>query len=696
MTNNAPNPAPKVLPTLGNVHRAYTRSRTLSRSRSAFTRVGKIALCGVLTSFLASQIMANASELPPLIPREILFGNPEKASPKLSPDGAKFAWLAPDSKNVLQVWVQTVGKDDAKIVTQDPKRGIRMYEWGQNSQVILFMQDKDGDENYHVNGVDLATGSIRDFTPGENLRAGIDATDPKFPDEILISHNGRNPAVFDVFRLNIKTGDTKQVAQNPGDVIGWGIDPEFRVRAAQVPTPDGGMTIRVRDDENSPWRDWIKGAPEDSLTLGFMGFTADGKGAYLLSSIGRDTAAILKKDIASGKEEIVAASDQVDASFAFVHPTKHIVQAVAFEPGRRRWQIIDPSIKPDFDAIAKLHTGDFSIINRNTADDKWLVAFEDDRGPIRYYAWDRPTQKATFLFTQKPKLEGLALSEMKPISFSTRDGLTIHGYLTLPTGLEPRNLPTVLLVHGGPWARDGWGYDPSTQWLANRGYAVLQVNYRGSTGYGKSFINAANKQWGRAMHDDLLDAKKWAVDQGFADPNKVAVFGGSYGGYAALAAVTITPTDFTCAVDIVGPSNLRTLVQSIPPYWKPMRVIFDTRMGNIDDPADAELIKAASPLFKADKIVRPLLIGQGANDPRVKQAESEQIVSAIEKAGGKVTYVLYPDEGHGFARPENSIDFNARSEKFLADHLGGRFEPLPDGERNAGSTAVVREIGSNQ
>ncbi len=556
------------------------------------------------------------------------------------------------------------------------------------------MQDKDGDENYHVHGVDLGTGSIRDFTPGANVRAQIESTDPKFPDEILLSHNERNATVFDVYRLNIKNGESKRVAENPGNVIGWGTDAEFRVRAAQVPTPDGGVVIRIRDDEESPWRDWVSGGPEDSLTLAFLGFTADGKGAFLLSAIGRDTAAVIQKDIASGKEQVIAAAEDVDASSVMIHPTKHIVQAVAFEPGRRRWEVVDPTIKDDFAALAKVHHGDFSVINRNTADDKWLVAFDDDRGPVRFYAWDRAPKKETFLFSSRPKLEGLKLAEMKPVSFSARDGLTVHGYLTLPVGVEPRNLPTVLFVHGGPWARDSWGYDAIAQWLANRGYAVLQVNYRGSTGYGKGFLNAANKQWGKTMHDDLIDAKKWAVAQGFADPDKVAVFGGSYGGYAALAAVTITPTDFACAVDIVGPSNLKTLVESIPPYWKPMRVIFDTRMGNIDDPADAELIKAASPLHKADKIVRPLLIGQGANDQRVKQAESEQIVAAIEKAGGKVTYVLYPDEGHGFARPENSIDFNARAEKFLADHLGGRSEPIPDGDRNPGSTAVVREIGA--
>ncbi len=657
-------------------------------ARSFLTGVG---LAVVVSSCLVRP-MTSRAELPPLIPREVLFGNPEKVSPKLSPDGTKLAWIAPDDRNVLQVWVKTVGGDDDKVVTQDKKRGIRQFSWAENSKVLLYLQDKDGDENWHVHGVSLDTGSIRDFTPDEKVQARITATDPKFPDEILVSLNKRNPALHDVYRLNINTGEMTLTTENPGDVIGYGADADMTIRAAQAATPDGGMIVRIRDDEKSEWRDWIKAGPEDALTLGVIDFTADGKAVYLLSAVGRDTAAVIKKDVATGEEEVVAASDQVDAGGVMVHPTKHVVQAVAFAPGRRKWEVIDPSIKADFEGIAKLHRGDFSVVNRDTEDKTWLVAFTDDQGPVSYYAWDREAGKGTFLFVHQPKLEGLSLAPMKPIEFQARDGLTIHGYLTLPVGVAPKNLPTVLLVHGGPWARDSWGFNPNAQWLANRGYACLQVNYRGSTGYGKGFINAGNRQWGKSMHDDLIDAKRWAIAQGFADPEKVAVMGGSYGGYAALASVTFTPKEFACAVDIVGPSNLRTLIQTIPPYWKPMRSQFDARVGNIDDPADADLIKAASPLFKADQIERPLLIGQGANDPRVKLAESEQIVDAISKSGGRVTYVLYPDEGHGFARPENSIDFNARAEKFLAETLGGRVEPL-EGETYPGSTAVVKEVG---
>ena len=430
--------------------------------------------------------------------------------------------------------------------------------------------------------------------------------------------------------------------------------------------------------------------PEEILN--FLDFTLDGASAYLISSVGNDTARVIQKNIATGAETVIAVSPEVDAGSVLIHPRKHVVQAVAFAPGRETWTVVDPTVKGDFDAITKLSDGDFHVIGRDSKDAAWLVAFTTDRGPIRYYAWDRASKKGTFLFVHQPKLEGLALAEMKPVVIKSRDGLNLNSYLTLPVGVPAKNLPMVLFVHGGPWGRDTWGYNSSAQWLANRGYACLQVNFRASTGYGKKFLNAGNKQWGLKMHDDLLDAVDWAVKQGYADPKRVAIMGGSYGGYAALAAVTFTPEKFACSVDIVGPSNLKTLIGSILPYWKPMRATFDVRMGNVDDPKDAELVKNASPLFKADKIVRPLLIGQGANDPRVNQKESEQIVEAIEKNKGKVTYVLYPDEGHGFARPENRIDFNARAEHFLADCLGGRFEPMA-GEKIPGSTAVVRVVG---
>jgi dipeptidyl aminopeptidase/acylaminoacyl peptidase len=621
----------------------------------------------------------------------VLFDNPERASPQLSPDGKRLAWVAPDKKNVLQVWVKTIGKEDDKIVTADKKRGIRQYFWAQDNKTLLYAQDNDGDENFHFYGVDLESGNVRDYTPFQGIRAIPVDMDRNFPDEALVSMNLRNRQLFDVYRIALSTGATVLDTENPGDVAGWAADAKFQVRAAQAQLPDGGTEIRIRTDAKSPWKSWIKVGPEEILN--FVGFTKDGKSAYLVSSIGSDTARVIEKNIETGIEKVIASSPVVDAEEVQIHPDTKAIEAVQFAPGRASWTVIDPAVKADFDGIAKLFDGDFQVTNRDRADQTWLVAFTSDKVGVRWYSWNRKEKKGTFLLSARPKIEKYTLADMKPVTIKSRDGLNLYSYLTLPAGVPAKSLPMVLFVHGGPWARDTWGFNSYAQWLANRGYAVLQVNFRSSTGYGKKFLNAGNKQWGLKMHDDLLDAVDWAVKQGFADPKKVAIMGGSYGGYATLAGLTFTPEKFACGVDIVGPSNLKTLIGSIPPYWKPIRATFDVRMGNVDDPKDAELVKNASPLFKADKIVKPLLIGQGANDPRVKQAESEQIVEAIEKNKGKVTYILYPDEGHGFARPENRMDFNARSEAFLGKCLGGRVEPM-SGDKLPGSTAVVRVVGN--
>ena len=648
-----------------------------------FVRLAALAAMLVVPGVLSG-------ELPPIISRDVLFGNPERTQPRLSPDGQRLAWIAPDKKNVLQVWVKTLGKDDDKMVTADKKRGIRQFFWAQNNKTLLYVQDNDGDENFHVYGVDLPSGNVRDYTPFQGVRASVADINQDFPDEILLEMNLRNRQAMDIHRLNLSTGAVTLDTENPGDVAGWGADAKFQVRAAQVQTPDGGTEIRVRDDAKSPWKTLLKVGPDEILE--FEDFSLDGKSAYLKTSVGSDTARLVARDLSKGSEKVLAASPEVDAGSVLLQPRTHVVQAVAFAPGRSTWKVLDPSVQADFDAIAKLHAGDFAVVNRTAADDAWLVGFTSDRGPIAWYKWDRTAKKGALLFTAQPKLEGLALAEMKPVVIRSRDGLNLNSYLTLPVGVAPKGLPLILFVHGGPWGRDMWGYSSTAQWFANRGYAVLQVNFRASTGYGKKFLNAGNRQWGLKMHDDLIDGAKWAVEKGIADAKRIAVFGGSYGGYAALAAATVTPEFFACNVDIVGPSNIKTLIAAIPPYWKPVRAMFDVRMGNVDDPKDAELVRSASPLFRADKISKPLLIGQGANDPRVNVKESEQIVEAIEKNKGNVTYVLYPDEGHGFARPENRIDFNARAERFLAGCLGGRFEPM-EGDRIPGSTAVVKVIG---
>lgn len=641
----------------------------------------------------AGSAPASPGGLPPLIPREVLFGNPERVQPKLSPDSKRLAWLAPDKNGVLQVWVKTIGGSDDKMVTADKKRGIRRYEWAQDDRTLLYMQDADGDENWHVYGVDLGSGptagAVRDFTPWQGVRAELEDVSQDFPDRILVTINLRDRRLFDVWRIDLKTGAAEIQAENPGDVAGWATDAKQVVRGAQVVLPDGGTEIRVRDGEGAAWRTLVKTTAEDEVDL--IDFNEAGTSVYLLTSLGGDTKRVVERDLKTGTEKELSRENEVDAQALFAHPRRHVIQAVGYARGRLEWKVLDPSVKDDFAAIGKLFAGDFNVVNRDRADEHWLVGFTQDRGPIRYYEWDRKAKKGTFLFVHQPKLEGLQLAEMKFVTVPARDGLKLPAYLTLPVGMPAKKLPAVLLVHGGPWARDSWGFAGTPQWFSNRGYAVLQINFRGSTGFGKKFLHAGDRQWGKSMHNDLIDGVNWLVKEGIADPKRVAIFGGSYGGYSALAAAAFTPDVFRCSVDIVGPSSIFTLLKSIPPYWAPILGMFKARVG--DPEKDNDLLKAASPLYSADKIKIPLLIGQGANDPRVKQAESEQIVAAIEKNGGQVTYVLYPDEGHGFARPENRIDFNARAEQFLAEHMGGRVEPMV-GEKVPGSTAVVKVVGA--
>ncbi len=631
-------------------------------------------------------LLALAAE-PQLIPRDVLLGNPERMRPLLSPDGARLGWLQPDDKNVMQVWVKTLGEGDAAAVSADKKRGIRQFLWAEDSKAVLYLQDNDGDENFHVFAVDLATKNTRDLTPFQGVRAAIIDTHPKHPDTVLVQLNLRDRKTFDAYKVSLKTGALELDTQNPGDVTEWITDANQLVRAALVATPEGGEEIRVRDTVKLPWKSLIKVGPEESLDV--YGFTLDGKGLFMATSVGTDTQRVVEKNLKTGSERVLAKSDTSDPSGVVLHPTKHELHGVAFDVnGHREWTTLDSTFKADLAALrAGNVTGDLEVVSRDVADAQWLVAATQDTGPVKYYRYERASKKVEFFFSHQPKLEGLPLVEVKPVSFPARDGLSLSGYLARPD--DAKGL--VLLVHGGPWARDTWRYNGEVQLLANRGYAVLQVNFRGSTGYGKKFLNAGNKQWGLAMHTDLLDAVEWATRQGL-DAKRVCIMGGSYGGYAALAGAAFTPDVFRCAVDLVGPSSLSTLLKTIPPYWAAMKGQFARRVGDVDAPADAELLKKASPLFAADKIHIPLLIAQGANDPRVKQAESEQIVAAMEKASLPVTYVLYTDEGHGLARPENRNDYYARVEGFLAASLGGRVEPLPADGKIAGSSAVVKVV----
>ena len=618
--------------------------------------------------------------LPPLIPRETLFGNPDRTRPQLSPDGKYLAYVAPDEKNVLQVWLRTVGEDDDQQLTADQKRGIRLYVWTYNPNQLIYLQDSDGDENFHLYLVNVQSKLVRDLTPFQGVKAQPIDLDPEFPDQVLVGMNLNDRQKFDVYRINLNNGAVEFDTDNPGNIVSWVADAQFQIRAAIAATPDGGSDLLFRQTPDQSFELLRHWGPDDEGSA--VTFAEDGKTLYITGSHDANAQRLIALDLASRQETVMAADQQYDIGGVVIHPTQRRIQAVSFYKDKVEWQILDESIADDFNAIAQIRDGEFAITSRTLADDTWLVGYATDDGPVYYYVYHRDAKTHSLLFSNQPELETLQLASMQPISYQARDGLTIHGYLTTPVGVEAKNLPTVLLVHGGPWARDTWGYSPTVQWLANRGYAVLQVNFRGSTGYGKAFLNAGNREWAAKMHDDLIDAVNWIVDQGIADRNKVAIMGGSYGGYATLVGLAFTPEVFAAGVDIVGPSNLVTLMQSIPPYWAPMKAMFAHRLGDLD--TEEEFLKARSPLFFIDRIQKPLLIGQGANDPRVKQAESEQIVEAMQKANKPVEYALYTDEGHGFARPENRLHFFAIAEEFLSKYLEGRFEPIGEIKGHSG------------
>jgi dipeptidyl aminopeptidase/acylaminoacyl peptidase len=607
----------------------------------------------------------------PLVPRSVLFGNPERMSPRISPDGTRTAWIAPD-EGVLNVWVTPVGSRQATPVTRDRDRGIRSYFWAHDNRHLLYIQDKGGDENWRLYAVDLDTGDIRDLTPFDEVQARVEDVDKHFPNDVLVGLNRDNPELHDVYHLDLATGELEKIVENPG-FVGFVTDNQMQVRGGLAPLPDGGLVIMVRETTEEEWRPLLQVSQEDALTTYPMTFTSDGKGLWAVSSAGANTGRLVKLDVATGEMEVIAEDPEYDVAGARLHPDTREPQLVTFLRDRTEHRVLDAALAPDIDLLSSVEPGDLTLLNEDDADRTWLVAYMNDDGPIRYYAYDREGRSTTFLFEHQPALSSYTLSHMEPFSFTARDGLTVHGYLTFPPELPRRNLPAVLNVHGGPWVRDAWGYDGEAQWLANRGYLCVQVNYRGSTGYGKAFVNAGDREWGAKMHDDVIDAVKWVVDQGYADASKVAIYGGSYGGYAALVGAAFTPDVFCCAVDIVGPSDLRTLIKSIPPYWAPMVAQFHTRVGNPD--TEPDFLWERSPLSRVQDIRIPLLIAQGANDPRVKQAESEQIVAALKEKSIDHEYLLFPDEGHGFAKPENRIRFYAAAERFLAKHLGGRYEP---------------------
>jgi len=636
-----------------------------------------------------------AEDADSLISRELLFGNPDKITVRTCPDGSRISYLAPKD-GVLNVWVGPIEDPEAaEPVTNDTYRGIRSYSWAHTNEHILYIQDKDGDENWRIYSVNLRSGEIKDLTPFEDVQARIVKVSRNFPEEIIVGLNDRDPEYHDLYRLNIETGKMTLIQENRY-FSSFDIDDDYAVRFATNMTCEGGAEI-FRPTGEGGWEVFLEIPMEDVITTGSIGFNKTGEILYFIDSRGRNTAALFAMNPATGVKTLIAEDPRSDFSDWMVHPTEKNVQAAAFTYERKDWQLIDGSVADDLAFLETVDDGDIEVVSRSLDDRTWIVVYVVDDGPFRYYRYDSEKKEAEFLFTNRKDLEDLALAKMMiPTVIVSRDGLNLVSYYTLPLGSDrdgdgrpEEPLPMVLYVHGGPWARDVWDYNPAHQWLANRGYAVLSVNFRGSTGFGKDFVNRGNLEWGARMHDDLIDAVDWAVGEGIADPDRVAIMGGSYGGYATLVGLTFTPEVFACGVDIVGPSNLTSLIETIPPYWQPQIELFATRMGDHRTEEGRRLLFERSPINRVENIGRPLLIGQGANDPRVSQNESDQIVGAMQEKGIPVTYVLYPDEGHGFARPENRMSFFAVAEAFLSEHLGGRFEPVGDDFDNSTITVPI-------
>ena len=621
----------------------------------------------------------------PLIPRDHLFGNPTRAQGKISPDGKWVSWMAP-WEGVMNVFMAPADNpDNPRRMTSAKDRPIPSYSWSPDSQSLLYVRDKEGDENYLLYQIAIAEDATEKcLTPFEDTRAQVVGSSNIIKDKLLVGINNRDARFHDVYMLDLGSGELELVFEND-EWAGFEADDNLVLRWAVRQNAQGGTDMHLITDGEVEEDPRERTGLDDALTTGMAGYTTDGKTLYWLDSRGRNTAALFAENTETGERTLIAEHGKADIGGTLRHKQTGEVQAWSATYLRTEHHAIDPEIGKSLAWLRERLKGDFGVQSRTDDDRRWLVANDPLTAPVAAYLFDRDAMTLTKFYTGQPELESAPLQPMYPREIKARDGLTLPSYLTLPPQSDPDGdgvpespVPMVLVVHGGPWARDAYGYNRTHQWLANRGYGVLSVNFRGSTGFGKDFINAGNLEWSGKMHDDLLDAVDWAVAEGIAEKDKIAIMGGSYGGYATLVGLAFTPETFACGVDIVGPSNLETLLETIPPYWESLVKQFHERMGDPTTEEGLEFLKSISPLYKANAITKPLLIGQGANDPRVKQAESDQIVQAMERDGVPVTYVLFPDEGHGFHRPENNIAFNAITENFLAECIGGRAEPMSD------------------
>ena len=629
-----------------------------------------IAMSAVLVPGAAMQ---KTTTTVPLIPLKDFFRNPEKTEFELSPNGEYLAFMQPWEKR-LNVFIQKIGSDTAVRVTNAKERDIAGYAWKGNDRII-FLQDAGGDEYFRLFSVGVDGSNPKDLTPFEKVRADIIDDLQDIPNEMLVGLNKRNPQIFDVYRINVSTGEMKMIAENPGNITGWQTDWDGKLRLAT--TTDGvNNTLLYRKSESDKFAPVITTSFKEGVTP--LSFTFDNKHIYVATNLGRDKTAIVKYDVENKKElETIFQHPEVDVMNLLSSRARKVITGVSFTTEKSHYKFFDKEREALQNELEKRLPGyEVRVAGFDRQEDKCLVRTFSDRSLGAYYYYDLKSKDLKKLADDSPWIKETDMAEMKPISYQSRDGLTIHGYLTLPKGIAAKNLPVVVNPHGGPWYRDSWGYNPEVQFLANRGYAVLQMNFRGSTGYGRKFWEASFKEWGKSMQNDITDGVQYLIKQGVADPKRIAIYGGSYGGYATLAGLTFTPDLYACGVDYVGVANLFTFMKSIPPYWKPYLDMLYEMVGNPEK--DKSLLETASPVFHVDKIKAPLLIAQGANDPRVNKNESDQMVAALKARGIDVPYLVKDNEGHGFHNEENRFDFYRAMESFLGKYLGGRVERQGD------------------
>ena len=629
-----------------------------------------VGLGTALVLALGSTLSALA-QTPPLVPRTVLFRVPDHSSPTLSPDGTQLTWIAP-TNGIPNLWVRSLTTNDTRLLSLDPRGSVRQPTWQTDSLGVLYLQEVDPSGTLHVMQSHVPSGIIRDLTPFTGVQGRIVATSSRWTNEMLVSMNLRDRRHPDVYRIHLRSGAIAVEAENSGEVLAWYADDDLQLRLAQIVLPNGDLALATRSDSRAVWRPLLRCGPDDVLGRVF-GFGPGQSNAFVVASVRATAPRLLALDLNSGNASALALDARYEISAALFHPTTHAFEAAQFSRARAQWQLAQTNLLPDFEILRRHRSADLDILSRDAADRFWTVSYTSADTPILYGLYDRLSKAIQPLFSERPSLESAKLGITRPIAFSARDGLALEGYLTVPNGAEPRGLPAVLLVHGGPWSRVLWGFDPEVQWLANRGYAVVQVNFRGSSGYGKDHLNAGNKEWGGKILQDLVDAKDWAVSQGFIDSKRTAIMGAGFGGYATLAAMARYPDVFAAGISIGGPPDLATMVRSVPPGATSARALLEARVGHPE--RDAPRLTDHSPKSRAAFIRSPLLVAATAHDPQSPAQETDAFVAAIRREGRNVEYLFFPEEAGTIRNPISQLRFYAAAEAFLARYLGGRSEP---------------------